>query len=81
MLLRSEVMWYAMYFIYYDSVEEVVSVLILSQPRDASCDAFRDCLAVRIHLGFASHARALSCARVSKYSHWTPRKDVNPSSH
>src|SRR5665213_1542425 len=36
---------------------EVVSIMMLSRPRDASCDAFRDCLAVRIHLGFATHAR------------------------
>ena len=60
---------------------EVVSVMMLSWPRDASCDAFRDCLAVRIHLGFATHAHALSCARMSRYSHWTPREGVNPSSH
>jgi len=60
---------------------EVVSIIMLSRPRDASYDAFRDCLAVRIHLSFATYAHALSCARISRYSHWTPREGVNLSSH
>ena len=60
---------------------EVVSIMMLSRPRDASCDAFRDYLVIWIHLGFAIYAHALSCVYISRYSHWTPREGVNLSSY